>query len=108
MNSSAFTILTKGSEPAQEKEIDTRKLTEDDLKRLKKKDPFLYFSIPAVRSAALLNRDVDMSSLQGREIQCSRREKASYPSQIDSTPTQTCSWKIVSIIRQMMIMTFMI
>ena len=63
MNSFTITIPTKGSEPAQKKEIDTQKLTQDDLKSLKKQDPFLYFSIPAVRTAALLNRDVDMSSL---------------------------------------------
>ena len=87
MNSSTFIIPTKGSEPAQEKEIDTQKLTEDDLKRLKQKDPFLYFSIPAVRRAALLNKDVDMSSLQGSKSQCSSGGRASYPSQIESTPT---------------------
>ena len=78
---------TKGSEPAQEKEIDTQKLTEDDLKSLKKKDPFLYFSIPAVRSAALLNKDVAMSSLQGWESRCSRSGRASYPSQGESIRT---------------------
>ena len=87
MNSYTFIIPTKRSEPAQEKEIDTQKLTEDDLKRLKQKDPFLYFSIPAVRNAALFNKDLDMSSLQGRKSQCSSRDTASYPSQIESTPT---------------------
>lgn len=87
MNSYTFIIPTKRSEPAKEKEIDTQKLTEDDLKSLKKKDPFLYYSIPAVRSAALLNKDVAMSSLQGRKSQCSRSGRASCPSQIESIPT---------------------
>jgi hypothetical protein len=81
MNMNSFTISTKG-EPIQQKVIDTRNLTEEDLKTLRKQDPFLYFSIPAVRTATLLNRDVDIASLQGG--QCSRR--ASCPSRIESTP----------------------
>jgi hypothetical protein len=81
MNINSFTVSTKG-EPIQQKVIDTRNLTEEDLKTLRKQDPFLYFSIPAVRTATLLSRDVDMASLQGG--QCSRR--ASCPSRIDSTP----------------------
>eukprot|EP00986_Skeletonema_menzelii_P007328 scaffold2854_cov140-Skeletonema_menzelii.AAC.4 len=62
-----FTVPTKGEPTVQKKKviIDTRKLTKDDLKRLKKQDPFLYFSIPTVRTAALLNRDVDLKALQG-------------------------------------------
>jgi len=81
MNMNSFTVFTKG-EPIQQKVIDTRNLTEEDLKTLRKQDPFLYFSIPAVRTATLLSRDVDMASLQGG--QCSRR--ASCPSRIESTP----------------------
>ena len=76
---------SRKGEPTQQKVIDTRNLTEEDLKTLKKQDPFLYFSIPAVRTATLLNRDVDMASLQGG--QCSRR--ASCPSRIESTPPTT-------------------
>ena len=92
MNSSAFIIPTKGSEPAQEKEIDTQNLTEDDLKRLKQKDPFLYFSIPAVRSAALLNKHVDMSSL----LILHRSSPSLLPKSLggaafSSSVTQTCS-----------------
>eukprot|EP00985_Skeletonema_marinoi_P031869 scaffold37836_cov79-Skeletonema_marinoi.AAC.1 len=68
MNINSFTVSTKG-EPIQQKVIDTRNLTEEDLKTLRKQDPFLYFSIPAVRTATLLSRDVDMASLQGG--QCS-------------------------------------
>lgn len=79
MNINSFTVSTKG-EPIQQKVIDTRNLTEEDLKTLRKQDPFLYFSIPAVRTATLLNRDVDM--LQG--WQCSRT--ASCSSRIDTTP----------------------
>ncbi|KAL7425838.1 hypothetical protein ACHAXM_000192 [Skeletonema potamos] len=65
--------------------IGTSRFTEEDLKSLKNQIPFLYFSIPAVRTAAVLNRDMDMSSLKGG--QPSRR--ASCPSRIESTPTAT-------------------
>ena len=34
-------------------EIDISALTDDDLRRLKRKDPFLYYSIPAVRRRAI-------------------------------------------------------
>ena len=78
----SFTVPMK-REPVQQKMIDTSCLTEEDLKTLKEQDPFLYFSIPAVHTTAVLNRDVDMSSLKGG--QPSRR--ASCPSRIESTPT---------------------
>ncbi len=78
-----FTVPTKrGEDSAQKKVIDTSYLQEEDLKTLKKQDPFLYFSIPAVRTAAHLSRDVNMSCL--RDVRSSRRE--SCPGQIQSTP----------------------
>lgn len=88
MNS--FTIPTKDEPSAQKKIVDTRNLTEDDLKRLKKEDPFLYFSIPAVRTATLLNRDVEMSSLKNGR--CSRR--ASCPSPSRQTKSSTVTTKV--------------
>eukprot|EP00984_Skeletonema_dohrnii_P028109 scaffold17945_cov136-Skeletonema_dohrnii-CCMP3373.AAC.7 len=85
-----FTVPTKGSmatrmteDSVQKKVIDTRSLKGEDLKTLKKQDPFLYFSIPALRSATLLGREVDMSSLKGDRS--SRR--ASCPSKIESAPS---------------------
>ena len=93
-----FTVTTKGSmatwmteDSVQKKVIDTRSLKGEDLKTLKKQDPFLYFSIPAVRTAALLNRDVDMSSLQSFQSRCSRGRMggASCPSWIEYTPNTT-------------------
>ena len=85
-----FTVPTKGSmatrmteDSVQKKVIDTRSLKGEDLETLKKQDPFLYFSIPALRSATLLGREVDMSSLKGDRS--SRR--ASCPSKIESAPS---------------------
>jgi hypothetical protein len=87
-----ITVPTKGpvstrteTEADQKKMIDTSTLKEEDLKTLKEQDPFLYNSIPAVRTATVLNRDVDVSSLQGGQPSTSRR--ASCPSRIESTPT---------------------
>ncbi len=69
------TVPTKsGEDSAPKKVIDTSSLNEEDLKTLKKQDPFLYFSIPAVRTAAHLSRgrDVNISCLKG--IRSSHRE----------------------------------
>ena len=70
--------------PKKAKVIDTANLNEEDLKALKKEDPFLYYSIPGVRAATIQsNRSVDMSSLHGGVIP----RRASCPSRIESTPT---------------------
>jgi hypothetical protein len=48
--------------------IDTSDLNDQDLDLLKKQDPFLYYSIPAVRTAAVVHsRDIDMSAIQGQD-----------------------------------------
>lgn len=44
-------------------ELDLRTLTEDDLASLKRSDPFLYYSIPAVYEARLVNKDIDHAEL---------------------------------------------
>ncbi len=53
--------------------------TEDDLQTLKKKDPFMYFSIPSVRDATMLLKDFDISSLETPSI---RRNCISCPARI--------------------------
>eukprot|EP00986_Skeletonema_menzelii_P012521 scaffold6934_cov125-Skeletonema_menzelii.AAC.1 len=82
-NATVFTVPTKGEDSAQKKVIDTSLIKEEDLKTLKKQDPFLYFSIPAVRTAAHLSRDVDMSCLKGGV----RSPNASSPSKLKSAPS---------------------
>ena len=62
-----FSVPTKGSKEAEEssqkKEIDTRYLNAQDLKTLKKQDPFLYYSLPSsVRRNAGRNKDMDYMS----------------------------------------------
>lgn len=89
-----FTIPIKGPATAttveehsskKAKVIDTAHLNEEDLKALKKADPFLYYSIPGVRAATIQsNRSVDMSSLHGGAIP----RRASCPSRIESASSK--------------------
>lgn len=62
-------------EEKPKKVIDTTDLNVEDIESLKKSDPFLYFSIPAVREATVHNRDIDLSNL--RDCQSSRVERCS-------------------------------
>ncbi|KAL3785698.1 hypothetical protein HJC23_008731 [Cyclotella cryptica] len=50
------TFADKTSKP---KQISTKEMTSQDLARLKMDDPFLYYSIPAVRKACFLSKEVD-------------------------------------------------
>ena len=43
-------------EPHTCAEINVKQMNEDELKLLKRQDPFLYYSIPAVKKAKLTNR----------------------------------------------------
>lgn len=47
-------------------EIDVSKLDEAELRTLKKKDPFLYHSIPAVHKATLSLNDVDCANIKSQ------------------------------------------
>ena len=44
----------------QPKVINVKELNEDELKLLKKQDPFLYYSIPAVKKAKLANSSLSI------------------------------------------------
>ena len=48
-------------------EIDIGNLSTEDLQSLKQNDPFLYYSIPAVRRAALNLEEPDVSALSSSE-----------------------------------------
>ena len=99
-----FTVPTKGSDeeekdPAKTKFIDTEHLNEDELKTLKKEDPFSYYSIPTVRAATVRRGSIDMSSMQkgggvGSATQSHRR--MSCPYRIDLTPTKVARRTCIS------------
>ena len=51
------------TQPPEPKTLALKTVSNDDLKSIKKKDPFLYYSIPGVRSARLLGKEVDTANL---------------------------------------------
>ena len=51
------------SKKKPKKEIDIRNISTDDLKSIQRQDPFMYYSIPGVRSAKLFMKEIDSSNL---------------------------------------------
>lgn len=49
--------------PPEPKTIALKTVSTNDLSTLKKKDPFLYYSIPGIRSAKVLGKEVDVNNL---------------------------------------------
>ena len=72
--------------PKPKKELDIRSISSlEDLKSLKRSDPFMYYSIPAVHSAKILmknDNDIDTSNLGVSKI---RRSYMSCPSRMQPT-----------------------
>ena len=56
------------TEKPKPKQIDLRTVSANDLKSIEKQDTFLYYSIPGVRTAKLLGRDIDTSDLATSRI----------------------------------------
>ena len=52
-SSSSIVVPTNASSPEQREVFDISNLSNEDLQALRKKDPFLYYSIPSVRRAEL-------------------------------------------------------
>ena len=46
------------------KQVDVRNLSEKDAKSLHQQDPFMYYSIPGLRQATILLRDIDHSNVE--------------------------------------------
>ncbi|KAL7435485.1 hypothetical protein ACHAXM_004680 [Skeletonema potamos] len=61
-------------------DIDLNSMTEEDLKLLQKKDPFLYYSIPKVREATLSLKEVDYSEVSQLTCKVSRKTRVSFES----------------------------
>ena len=82
-----LTVPTKGAastDEAPKRVIDTRNLSEEDLKALRKQDPFLYYSIQSARNAALRRSSADLTALRNQE-EVARSLRASCPSRVEST-----------------------
>lgn len=69
--------------------IDIADISADDLESLHRQDPFLYYSIPGVRSATVLMKDIDESNLG--EFAPAMRNCLSAPSRLETVETNTSS-----------------
>ncbi|KAL3804661.1 hypothetical protein HJC23_008476 [Cyclotella cryptica] len=56
-----FPVATVFEKP--QKELSVKELTSSDLAALKKNDPFMYYSIPSIRKAALHFKKIDVITL---------------------------------------------
>ena len=75
--------------------IDIKDLSEDDLQSLRKEDPFMYYSIPAIRMATIYGKDIDPSdkvalccsnlSSDGQQEPASKRTKSTYSNRSKTT-----------------------
>jgi len=61
-------FFVKTSHEKRPKQIDIRQMSSSDLVSLKENDPFMYFSIPTVRSAAIHGNDVDLLAIKDAAI----------------------------------------
>ena len=82
------TILTASTfcDPSEPVEIDTSTLSAEDLQSLKKDDPFLYYSIPAVRRANFTTAgkpDLSSSSGEPSNTIVKRSTRVSFECHVD-------------------------
>ena len=72
-------VPTKLMDEKPKKTVDIKNIRSlDDLNSIQKQDPFMYYSIPEVRSAKMLMRDIDMSNLSPRSQKVSRSTCISF------------------------------
>lgn len=63
--------------------IYTSSLTSEGLQAIKKRDPFLYYSIPGIRAAARPNEKVDMSSMKTTQSSISVERRSCVSVEVD-------------------------
>ena len=79
-------------EPPKHKTIGLKNMSDKDLKSLKMQDPFSYYSIPGVRSASLLGKDIDTSDLGT----CRIKGTSSCPARLQTEQSKTQSLTTVT------------
>ena len=82
----SISVKTKFETKKPSKEIDIMNISADDLKSIRQQDPFLYYSIPGVRSANLLMMDIDDTNLGASELL--NRASISRPPRLESNQDQ--------------------
>ena len=93
MNEDYVTTLTvpmKGAatDETAKRVIDTSNLSEEDLEDLKKRDAFLYYSIPSVRNATIRRRSsaaADLATQTQRNQEFARSQQTSCTSRVESS-----------------------
>ena len=73
----SISVPTKLCDDKPKKTLDLKYITNlDDLKSIQKQDPFMYYSIPEVRTAKMLMRDIDVTDLgvSGQAVQDGQEE----------------------------------
>ena len=80
-------VLMRETAPSRNKQINVKSLSLSDLESLKKNDPFMYYSIPSARDAALFLEEVDISKID--QPRRKRRKCCSqYPAKDTTKTTQ--------------------
>ena len=74
-------INLRPASPKPTRSLDLQQVTADDLETIKTQDPFMYYSIPEVRSARMQMREIDMKSVREATV---RRNGSSRPSRLET------------------------
>ena len=70
--------------------IDLRNTSSEDLKSMKKLDPFMFYSIPGARRALMLNQDIDTSHIANTSYRRSSYPGRSQSAQSNKVARITC------------------
>ena len=94
------TIMHK---PQQKQEVDIRQMSAHDLDTLRRKDPFLYHSIPQVNKATLSVKTIDHSKVL--KDTASTHASSSSSDESSSSSSSTCSTNTMIVSRKTRITT---
>jgi len=81
--------------PQKEQEIDITKMSANDLDTLRRKDPFLYHSIPQVNKATLSVKTVDHSKVLKDTASATSLSSLSSSDDASSSSSSSCSTSMV-------------
>jgi hypothetical protein len=83
-------VRVSDGEDIDDKEIDINALSEEDLRRLKTDDPFLYYSIPSIRRKSYLCDDGDDGDATMMRVASSSSRRLSLPSDFRQNHAALC------------------
>ena len=86
-------VRVSDGEDIDDKEIDINALSEEDLRRLKTDDPFLYYSIPSIRRKSYLCDGDDDGDATMMRVASSSSRRSSLP--IDFRQNQDALYQVV-------------